>query len=790
MKKKRKQILAVLISCSMFLFMLPASAADKNDSDYATRGEVVQRLLTAADYYSPGLEENVIIQGYEDGALRQEQKVSRAECFVMISRAFGDLPEPKGHDRRVGLMNLDFTGVPDWAATDVENLVGGGILVGTENGDLMADEFVTPEQLEVMLQRIWQLFGSNVKDDFYSTVNKEVLDNSVIADGEQSESAQAVMGRRNSEKVASLIEDALSQEQETGTPQQKIADYYSSAADTEMRDKAGVHPIQIYLDALEQANTLDDVFKVHNQIVKELGTATLLGFTVMQDAKDAGQMIPVLASVAPSLSQMLYAQESGEVQTAYQEMLTKYLTYLGEEESAAKKHAEQIYQMEARIAEKQLSLQDQYNIEKRYNPMSFEELKKLCPEVDLEKLADAFGMSTEQEKVNVIDIGQLKAFCQQLTEENVEILKSYLKIGLVTELGGTLDSRFANAQWEFSKRYEGVQGEYDAESEAFSDTISALSTEMEEAYAKKYCSEQIKNDVTGIIKEYLEIYRSRIQELSWMSDATKQKALKKLDTMKLNVGYPDEFNSVLEGVQILGPSEMDNTYFKNKCAVNLARQNEEIASLSKPANRDKWVHSVFQAGAAYMPQNNSINFPAGFLQEPYYDPDASRETNLGGVGVVIGHEITHAFDNSGSKFDENGNAVNWWSDEDRAAFEALCEKMVEYYDGYEIAPGIALNGRQTLGENIADTGGIGCSLEVLSRMEKPDYDAFFRNFARGSYFTAERQGMELVVNTDVHSRAKGRVNHPIACYDEFYETYKIQPGDGMYVAPEDRVRIW
>lgn len=783
---KLKKVITASLCVIMLLSTLPATITLAKE--YATREEVVQRLLTAADDYSPGLEENMIIKGYEDGELREEQGVTRAECFVMISRAFGDLPEPKGHDKRVSITDLDFTGVPDWAQADVKNLVNGGILVGTENGDLMANEPVTSAQLEVMLQRIWQLFGSNVKDDFYSTANKEVLDSSVIADGAKSESAQAVMGRRNDEKVASLLEDALSQEQVEGSAKQKIADYYSSAADMETRDKFGVQPIQTYLDALEQAKTLEDVFEVHNRIIKELGVTTLLGFAAAQDAKDANRMIPVLVNAVPTLSQSLYAQENGEVQTAYRELLTKYLTYLGEEESTARKHAAQIFQMEARVAEKQLSPQDQYNIEKRYNPMTFAQLKELCPGANLDMLAGAFGISTKQEKVNVIDLEQMKAFCQQLNDENTELLKSYLKIALAVELGGTLDSRFANAQWEFSKLYEGVQREYDAESAAFSETVNALSTEVEEAYAQKYCSKEIKEDVMSMIKEYLEIYRGQIQRLDWMSDTTKQKALKKLDTMKLNVGYPDEFHSVLEGVRIVGPSETDNSCFKNKCAVNLANQKKNIASLSKPANRDEWSYAVFQAGAAYMPTNNSINFPAGFLQEPYYDPAASRKTNLG--GVVIGHEITHAFDNSGSKFDENGNAVNWWTDEDCAAFDALCEKMTAYYDGYEIAPGIALNGRQTLGENIADTGGIGCSLEVLRKMESPNYDTFFRNFARGSYFTAERQGMELVVNTDVHSRAKGRVNHPIACYDEFYEVYGIQPGDGMYVAPENRVRIW
>lgn len=792
MKRSRKLVIAGLTAISLLVSVPPAWAADKADSHDMTREEVLQRLLMAADAYSPtALEEGTIMRGDEDGALRETQPVTRAECFVMISRAFGTLPEPKGHDKRVSFTNLVYTDVPSWAIEDVENLVKGGILAGTEGGSLKANEPVTSSQLEFMLQRIWQLFGSNVRDDFYSTVNKETLDNSVIDDGFDTESAQDQMNRRNDEKLTTLLEDIVSQEQKPGTPQQKIADYLSSARDFETRDQLDIQPIQKYLDLVDRAQSVEELFQVHHTILRETGIAALLDFQFNKDAEDANSSIPVLLCNSPALSHSLYeAGEDGTVQTASRQLLEKQLIYLGETEKDAARHAKLVYDLDARLAEKQLSPKDQYNVDKIYNPRTFEELEALYPSADLKSLLKACSVERTPPKFNIMDLGLIEAFAKEINEQNLETLKAKLKTSLAAEAGEQLSLKFAEAEWDFSKVYNGMQGSYDPEDAAKDATMSQLSCYIEEAYAEKYCSPEIKADVTEMVKEYIAAFRGRVQKLDWMSEQTKEKALKKLDTMKIHVGYPDQFSTDLDGAEILGAADEENRYFQNACALRRAQYQADALQAGEMADKDIWPMPIYRAGAGYVPTDNSINFPAGILQQPYYDPSASRETNLGGVGVVIGHEITHAFDNSGSKFDEKGNAVNWWTEEDRAAFDGLCEKMIAYYDGYEIAPGIALDGQQTLGENIADTGGIGCSLELLGRMENPDYDAFFRNFARGSCFTAERSRLELVVTTDVHSRAKGRVNPPIACYEEFYKTYDVQPGDGMYVAPEDRVRIW
>ncbi len=301
----------------------------------------------------------------------------------------------------------------------------------------------------------------------------------------------------------------------------------------------------------------------------------------------------------------------------------------------------------------------------------------------------------------------------------------------------------------------------------------------------------MKADITEMIKEMIEIYRERIRGLDWMSDATKEKAIKKLDTMGIKVGAPDEYAEMSLDSMELKSYEDGGSLVENVMAIEEANRMDLQRYEGKEVDRSEWLQAPQTQNASYTTVYNDVTICAGFLQVPgAYSKDASYEQNLGALGVAVGHELSHAFDISGSQYDENGNVVNWWTEEDSAAFAERCQKVVEYFDGWEEAPAIAMNGALTLTENTADLGGMSVVLELASRKEDFNYAEMFESWAHLWMGVTYRPWLEQKAVSDYHSLDSIRINALFPNFDEFYETYGITEGDGMWVAPEDRVSIW
>jgi len=259
--------------------------------------------------------------------------------------------------------------------------------------------------------------------------------------------------------------------------------------------------------------------------------------------------------------------------------------------------------------------------------------------------------------------------------------------------------------------------------------------------------------------------------------------------MQVKVGYPDSWETYLDNADIKSPEE-GGTFFSNMISVQKAARAEMLSYQEKGVDKTQWVMAPYTVNACYNATANDITFPAAILQSPMYDVNASREENLGGIGYVIAHEITHAFDNNGAKFDEKGNAADWWTQADYAAFQAKCQAVVAWYDGRESAPGIPCSGELTLSENVADLGALRCIVECAGRLDDPDYAALFRTVAQTWASTAPRNTLEYLATADVHAADKLRVNRALQTIPQFYETFDIKEGDGMWVAPEERVSIW
>ena len=301
----------------------------------------------------------------------------------------------------------------------------------------------------------------------------------------------------------------------------------------------------------------------------------------------------------------------------------------------------------------------------------------------------------------------------------------------------------------------------------------------------------MKEDITEMTHDIIAVYKERIQNLTWMSEETKEKAILKLDHMRINVGAPDydTITSAMDNAQLKSTAD-GGSYFDNMIEISRAVQMEDVRLFGTPVDKDQWITTPQAVNAFYMPSFNSINFPAAFMQGEIYSEDAAYEENLGTVGTVIAHEISHAFDSSGSQYDEQGNAANWWTEADAAAFDALCQDTIAYYDGQEAAPGIVMDGALTLTENIADLGAMACATAVGEKTEGFDFEAFYKSYANLWLSTSSRETVQYYAESDTHSADAIRVDRVLQSTDKFYEVFGIDADDGMYVPPEERVHIW
>lgn len=783
----KKKFLSLLMTIIMVLSVSVSVYADET-SPVATRGDIVKTLLTAADAYQPGINKATLLQGSKNGDLRENEPAKKVEAFVMLSRAFGELPEPVGNDLRSGTFDIEFTDVPAWAKKDIDKLTKAGVLTGNPDGTLGANDTITIDEFQNIIARIWSLKGSHLNDDFYEAINKEWLNKSTIPVGEIMGGGFPELQKENTDKIEEIINALSGKQFAEGTKEQKIADFYSTALDTKNRNKQGIEPIQKYVKAINEAKTLDELVQADLTQEKELGLSSLFGFAIMNDAKNSSENALYYAGLATGLDKNSFVTEDSNAKNAYIQYMTKLLVVSGEEESAAKALAEQVYEMEKSLASVSLDPHEQGDVNKYYNPYTIQQFDDMFKTVDMKQVLTSMKVDSA-DKVIVFDLKLAEKGAELLTESNLNVLKAYSKLQLLMATGSLLSDEFGDAANEFAATLYGVTGEKTDQEIAVALTTSTMSGYLEQMFAENHFSPNAKKDVEQMVEKLITTYEERIKSLDWMSETTKAKAIKKLDTMIVKIGYPDKWDTTLDKVAIKTFDE-GGSLFSNTFTVNKAYIDNTKAKLGKPVDKSEWVTSVYTVNAFYNALNNEITFPAGILQAPFYDINAKPEENYGAIGMVIGHEISHAFDNNGSAYDENGNANNWWTDEDFEKFKEKNQKLIEFYNAIEIIPGVLNDGQLTLSENVADLGGMAASLQVVSQMSNPDYKAYFESNAEMWKSTTTKEFAAVLSKSDVHSANKIRVNRTIVNFQQFYDTYGIKVGDGMYVAPEDRVSIW
>lgn len=801
---KRKIVSAFL--CFVLIFsVLPVYAAES--VQYVTREQAVARLLETigtgalsktegdisvfsdADRVSPEFADelgiavaNGIIDGIPGSELNPSENITRLEFAVIISRSIRELPivKPK----------LAFSDVPAENAGDVSRLVQAGIINGYGNGNFGAEDFLTQNQLNIILDRIEKLSETRPQDDFYYAVNKDWLKTAKLPEGYPTYSSFSEVDINNSNKLKAIVKDLIDNADtwQEGTIEQKMADFYSTIVDVENRNKEGIEPIKPYLDRISEAKTVQELIDISAQFENEIGLSLLFGFGPSIDFVDSSRYVLYGSGLSTALPSVYMLNENPQIKALYENFIAQMFILTGSTEESALKSAQDIYAFEKIVAASTLSNEEASRVENIYNPMTVDEVADMFKGVDIKKYLKDLGYENV-ENVIITDVGLMRKTGELMTDENLEVLKDYARYYLVINTASFLSEDLENAINAFNSAFMGIDSTLSQEDKAFNMLNSVMSSYLGRVYVERYFSEEAKKDVEDIVSEIIAAFEKRIQALDWMTDETKAAAISKLKAIKLKIGYPDTWEDPLSNIEIKSYDE-GGSLLGNILAITAAQARYSKSLLSKPVDKSKWSIPPHMVNAFYNATSNEIIFPAGILQAPFYDVNASREQNLGGIGTVIAHEITHAFDNNGAQFDKDGNMKNWWKDEDYITFQQKCQQVIDLYEGLEIAPGAVVSGALTLSENVADIGAMACILDIAANMEDVNYKELFESNARIWRMTATNQIYQLLATQDVHAPNKFRVNQVLRNFQEFYDTYGIEEGDMLYLAPEDRVTVW
>lgn len=630
----------------------------------------------------------------------------------------------------------------------------------------------------------------DLKDDFYESVNYDQLSSWVISADESSISHFTKMIDTNYDRLNSLIQQAVSSNpvKETNNKDEyNIKALYETAVDWETRNTSGFGILQQYLDSIDSAATIYDLLKINMEMNRTYGITPIFSISVGPDLNNA-KIHSYYLGVNFALSRENWTSENDLFRTSFIEFLKNLWILNGTQQQDAEQIVSEVTNMMLEIAKMALTISESSNPE-NYNPCPMSDIPaKLNNSIKLDDLLRYYEAGAD-DTVIITDTGALNKLAEYLTENHLPLLKNYIKSLIYIQSSNVVGLESYKAYLAYTAQISGSTEIKSVEKSINEQLQNELFFELGRMYAAKYVSEEIQTNIRNMITEIQNIYRQRLSNLSWMSDETKAAALNKLDKMKVIVGY-DETGVWPQNLYefYYTPKNEDGIFINNILSAKKANTDYTFKSKNEPVRDDIVVEGPQTVNAFYSPSNNSIMILAGILQSPIYSIDASPEENAGGIGTIIAHEITHAFDNNGAKYDADGNFANWWQESDFQKFNELTKKAVAYYNTYEIK-GYPINGILTLSENIADLGAVSCITEYALNK---GYDLSKVYTAYGKMWATKKTDASEIsaILNDTHSPAKIRVNAVLSAMDKFYEVFDIQIGNGMYKAQEERPSIW
>jgi putative endopeptidase len=633
-------------------------------------------------------------------------------------------------------------------------------------------------------------------DNFYMFVNGKWFKNTVIPGTESGTGAFLDIYNRTKDNLKTIFDDLAKSTNKEGTIEQQVADFYASGMDTTTIDKLGYEPIKPYLKQIDDIKDVKGLMAFVAE-AQTSQTSFLFGLQIGADEKNSAMNLPSFYQGGLGLPDRDYYFKTDpatlDIIKSYQTMVAKMFTLTGVDAATATKNVEAVYNLEKQIAAAHLTNIQLRDPQTNYNKTAVAALDKSMPNIGWTSLLTDMKIKSDS-----INIGQPKHFANintLLTTTPINTWKLYLQAHLITDAANALSSDFVNASFEhYGKTLGGKKQLKPRWERIINSTDGNLSEALGQLYVKKYFTEDAKKRMLELINNLQKAFENRIDKLDWMSDATKQKSKDKLHTFLKKIGYADKWKDYSK-VKINKAQ-----YFNNVVACSKNEYNFQVSKVGKPVDRTEWGMTPSTVNAYYNPTFNEIVFPAGILQFPFFDPKADDAINYGGIGMVIGHEMTHGFDDQGAQYDKDGNMENWWTKEDETKFKEKGKSVISLYNSFTVLDTVHVKGELTLGENIADIGGIAIAYEAF-KMTKQGQDStkidgyspdqrFFLSYAQIWRNKQKEQSILQRVNTDPHSPPMYRVNAPLMNFEPFYKAFNVKEGDKMFVAEKDRIKIW
>ncbi|HMK05748.1 MAG TPA: M13 family metallopeptidase [Ferruginibacter sp.] len=634
-------------------------------------------------------------------------------------------------------------------------------------------------------------------DNFFLYANGTWLKNTPVPGSKTRWGSFDMLIEESSQALKGLLEDAAKNPTKNDL-MKRVGDYYASAMDSAAIERSGAQPLKPYLDAIAGLKTKQDVIDHINYLRSRSITSPLYRIGVGRDAKDVTKYIVNINQGGTTLPDRDYYLKndtrSQAIRKEYTNYITRLFTLTGADNTKATANAETIIQLETKIANAQMSRVEMRDPLKLYNKFSVADLTEKTPNINWDNTLSQLGYKSKQDFV-IVSNPKFMVFADSLLAAvPVDDWKVYLQWGVMRDASAYLSSDFVNATFDYNKALSG-QKEQTPRWQRMSSLIDRqLGELLGQLYVEKYFNAAAKARMLELVNNLQETFDSRIKKLDWMSAETKDKALGKLHAFTKKIGFPDKWKNY-DGLAIDRKDFLGNILRANQWAYH-----ENINRLGKPIDKTEWAMTPPTVNAYYNPQTNEIVFPAAILRSPFFDFAADDAVNYGGIGAVIGHEMTHGFDDLGRQFAADGNLQDWWTKADADEFKKRADEVVTQYNAFTVLDTLHVNGKLTLGENLADLGGLSIAYEAFKNTKQgksntmidgftPD-QRFFLSWAQVWRSNILPEAAAQRILTDNHAPAMYRANAPLTNMEEFYKAFNVKPGDKMYKAPETRTKIW
>jgi putative endopeptidase len=637
------------------------------------------------------------------------------------------------------------------------------------------------------------------KDDFYNYVNGNWMKTNTIPEDETRWGGFNVLRKSTRQDVLNIVK--TSKELGTyaeGTDQKKALLVFETELDTVARDAAGIKPLEPLLEAISSIKNLNDMQTVYAKVIGV--SAPFAGIGASANLNDSSMNIAWVFAGGLGLQRDYYLDQdskSKEIRQQYVDHIARMLQFINYDVASAKAAAKVVLDLETKLAKPRLDKVEMRDARNYNNPVSVADLQKMTPVINWKQFIDDMGIQKEMKTINVMQPKYMASLNEFLKTTKIEDIKTLMVWSTLNSAADYLSTEIEKANWDFyAKTLNGAQKQKPAEERALSTVDGSVGEAIGKLYVEAKFPPEAKVKAEKMIANVIKAFQNRIKVLDWMSEETRAKAIEKLDKFTVKIAYPDEWEDYSNLMVKEG-----NSYAENMLAVSKWAMEKNLSEIGEPVDKKEWGMPPQTVNAYFNPRNNEIVFPAAILQPPFYNYTADEAVNYGGIGAVIGHEISHAFDDSGSRFDGDGNLKNWWTDKDLEEFTKRGNALADQYSAIEVLDSVHINGKFTLGENIGDLGGLLGAYDGLQlffnengRPENIDgftpEQRFFMSWATVWRTLTRDDALRTQIKTDPHSPGNIRATQPLKNIDAFYEAFGIKEGDKMYLAPENRVRIW